>query len=142
MPVLALQQQSDWENNVYVLTTTRILVIVGVAYLFRSLYQWARPLMERLPIANVVPWVAGNTSSSYLPPTPYLLLIHTSSPPPLLFSSWYPPPPPLLLSSSSSPPPLILLSSSSSPSPPSLTSHSHFCMKLVCSLLTLLLIVL
>ena len=65
MPVLALQQQSDWGNNVYVLTTTRILVIVGVTYLFRSLYQWARPLMGRLPLANLVPWVAGNHPSSH-----------------------------------------------------------------------------
>ena len=110
MPVLALQQQSDWENNVYVLTTTRILVIVGVTYLFRSLYQWARPLMERLPLANLAPWAVGNTTSSYLPP-------------------------PLLLLASSS-------SSYSLPPPTSLTSPSHFCMKLVCSLLTLLLIVL
>ncbi|KAK0508806.1 hypothetical protein JMJ35_009082 [Cladonia borealis] len=62
MPVLAIQQQSDWENNIYVLTTTRILVIVGVTYLFRSLYQWARPLMERLPLANVLPWAAAATS--------------------------------------------------------------------------------
>ena len=74
MPVLALQQQSGWENNVYVLTTTRILVIVGVTYLFRSLYQWARPLVERLPLADLVPWAAGNTSSSsffFFPSFPY-----------------------------------------------------------------------
>ena len=77
MPVLALQQQSAWENNVYVLTTTRIFVIVGVTYLFRSLYPWARPLMERLPLANLVPWAAGNTPSSSPPSLisfPYLPL--------------------------------------------------------------------
>ena len=78
MPVLALQQQSDWENNVYVLTTTRILVIVGVSYLFRSLYQWARPLIERLPLASLAPLAAGNTSSSNLPPPPTYLLLHTT----------------------------------------------------------------
>lgn len=62
MPILALQQQSAWENNVYVLTTTRILVIVGVTYLVRSLYQWARPVVERLPLANLIPWAAGSFS--------------------------------------------------------------------------------
>ena len=75
MPVLALQQQSDWENNVYVLTTTRILVIVGMAYLFRSLYQWARPLIERLHLAGLVSWAAGSMSSS----SSFLLLLTTSS---------------------------------------------------------------
>ena len=31
-------QQSEWENNIYVLTTTRIFVVAGAAYLCRSLY--------------------------------------------------------------------------------------------------------
>ena len=31
-------QQSDWESNVYVLTTTRIFVVAGAVYLCRSLY--------------------------------------------------------------------------------------------------------
>lgn len=62
MPALALQEQSAWENNVYVLNTTRIFVIVGVTYLFRSLYQWARPVLERFPVANLVPG-AGSRSS-------------------------------------------------------------------------------
>ena len=62
MPALALQEQSAWENSVYVLTTTRIFVIVGVTYLFRSLYQWARPVPERIPVANFVPWAAGRSS--------------------------------------------------------------------------------
>ena len=62
MPVLELQHQSAWENNVYVLTTTRILVVVGVTYLFRSLYQWARPVLGRLPLANLVSWAAGKFS--------------------------------------------------------------------------------
>ena len=62
MPVLELQYQSAWENNVYVLTTTRILVIVGVTYLSRSIYHWARPVLGRLPLANLVSWAAGKVS--------------------------------------------------------------------------------
>ena len=31
-------QQSGWENNIYVLTTTRIFVVAGAVYLCRSLY--------------------------------------------------------------------------------------------------------
>lgn len=38
MPVLPNPQQSDWNNNIYVLATTRVLVVIGVAYLIRSLY--------------------------------------------------------------------------------------------------------
>ena len=61
MPLLDLKQQSAWENNVYVLTTTRLLVIVGVTYLLRILYQWLRPVLEIFPIANLVPWAAGRS---------------------------------------------------------------------------------
>ena len=118
MPVVGLQQQSDWENNAYVLTTTRVLVIVGVAYLFRSLYQWARPVVERFPLTNLLPWAIGNTSSSSLTPPP--LVIFTSfSPPPTL--------PSFLLQ-------LVLLlapSSSLSLSPPHLHFPSHCWMKVV-----------
>ena len=39
MPLLLDPQQSDWSNNVYVLTATRVLVMIGVAYLIRSLYS-------------------------------------------------------------------------------------------------------
>ena len=38
MPVLPVPQQSDWSNNIYVLTATRVFVMIGVAYLIRSLY--------------------------------------------------------------------------------------------------------
>lgn len=38
MPPLPTSQQSDWNNNVYVLATARILVMAGVAYLVKSLY--------------------------------------------------------------------------------------------------------
>ena len=34
----SIAQQSGWEKNIYVLTTTRIFVIAGVVYLLRSLY--------------------------------------------------------------------------------------------------------
>ena len=37
MPVLTLQQ-SNWENNIYVVTTTRVFIMAGVVYLGRSLY--------------------------------------------------------------------------------------------------------
>lgn len=62
MPVLTLQQQSAWEDNVYVLTTTRILVIVGVTYLVRNLYQWARPVVERLHLTDLVNSATGSSS--------------------------------------------------------------------------------
>ena len=39
MPVLTARQDSDWDSNVYVITTTRVLVLVGTAYLGRSLYN-------------------------------------------------------------------------------------------------------
>ena len=31
-------QQTGWKDNIYVLTTTRVFVVVGAAYLCRSLY--------------------------------------------------------------------------------------------------------
>ena len=39
MPVLPDPQQSDWNNNIYVLATARILIMIGMAYLIRSLYS-------------------------------------------------------------------------------------------------------
>ena len=104
MPALALQQQSAWENNVYVLTTTRLFVIVGVTYLFRSLYQWARPVVDRFPRANLIPWAIGNTASSH-----YLYLVLTSTTLPSLPLHLLPllTPSSLSLSSSSPPPPAI-----------------------------------
>ena len=41
MPALPVPQQSDWNNNVYVLATTRIFVIIGMAYLVKILYNMA-----------------------------------------------------------------------------------------------------
>ncbi len=39
MPTLNPPQQDMWNDNVYVLTTTRILIVIGVSYLLRSLFQ-------------------------------------------------------------------------------------------------------
>lgn len=39
MPALPVPQQSDWSNNVYVVATTRIFVMIGMAYLIKSLYN-------------------------------------------------------------------------------------------------------
>ena len=50
-------QQSGWENNVYVLTTTRIFVIAGTVYLCRSLYylvtRYSGPLMGTIQHARM-----------------------------------------------------------------------------------------
>ena len=37
MPTFPAAQQVDWNNNVYVIATTRIFVVIGVAYLIKSL---------------------------------------------------------------------------------------------------------
>lgn len=42
MPSLPISRQPDWNNNIYVLATTRILVMVGAAYLVKSLYTLIR----------------------------------------------------------------------------------------------------
>lgn len=42
MPLLPISQQPDWNNNIYVLATTRILGMVGAAYLVKSLYTLTR----------------------------------------------------------------------------------------------------
>ena len=39
MPVLPVPQQSDWSDNIYVLTATRVLVMLGMAYLIKTLYS-------------------------------------------------------------------------------------------------------
>ena len=51
MPALPISQPSDWNNNVYVLATTRILIMIGSAYLIKSLY-------------NVVPSIWSTRSAS------------------------------------------------------------------------------
>ena len=39
MPVITTSQGLNWESNVYVIVTTRIFVLMGAAYLLRSLYN-------------------------------------------------------------------------------------------------------
>ena len=51
MPSLPTSQQSDWSNNIYVVATTRIFVMIGMAYLAKSLY-------------NFVPSIWGTRSAS------------------------------------------------------------------------------
>ena len=50
-------QQSEWENNIYVVTTTRIFVVVGAVYLFRSLYylitRYSGPVIGTIQHARV-----------------------------------------------------------------------------------------
>lgn len=51
MPALSISQQPEWNNNVYVFATSRILVVIGVAYLIKSLY-------------TLVPLIWGSGSAS------------------------------------------------------------------------------
>ena len=51
MPALPISQQPEWNYNVYVLATNRILVMIGVAYLIKSLY-------------TLVPLIWGSGSAS------------------------------------------------------------------------------
>ena len=44
MPALPIPQQSDWSNNVYVVATTRIFVVIGMGYLVKSLYNHVPPI--------------------------------------------------------------------------------------------------
>lgn len=39
MNTINTSQQANWENNVYILSTTRVLMAVGVTFLIRSIYQ-------------------------------------------------------------------------------------------------------
>ena len=38
MPVITNPQEPSWESNVYFIVTTRIFVLMGTAYLIRSLW--------------------------------------------------------------------------------------------------------
>ena len=38
MPALPGSQQLDWNDNIYVLATIRILLVIGVAYLIKIMY--------------------------------------------------------------------------------------------------------
>ena len=51
MPALPVPQQSDWNNNIYVLAVTRIFVMIGVAFLIKNLY-------------NLMPTIWGTRSAS------------------------------------------------------------------------------
>ena len=63
MPVLPSQQQSnDWDSNIYVVTVTRVLVVVGVTYLIQSVYQYVTRLRS-LNNGNSIP---GTPSSDLL----------------------------------------------------------------------------
>ena len=54
--LVSATQQSGWENNLYVLTTTRILVLAGVVYSCRSLYflvtRYSFAVTDTTPIAR------------------------------------------------------------------------------------------
>ena len=58
MPVLPTSQQSDWNNNVYVLATTRVLVMIGLAYLIKRLYN----LVPSIWGTRLAPVAAGGRS--------------------------------------------------------------------------------
>ncbi|CAF9934234.1 MAG: hypothetical protein ALECFALPRED_005891 [Alectoria fallacina] len=45
-----ISQQADWGNNVYLLTTTRILMVLGLAYPARSFYQLSHILARDLSV--------------------------------------------------------------------------------------------
>ena len=63
MPVLPPQEHSnDWDSNIYVVTVTRILVVVGMTYLIRSVYQY----VTRLRSPNNGNSIAGTLSSDLL----------------------------------------------------------------------------
>ena len=63
MPVLPSQQQSnDWDSNIYVVTVTRILVVMGANYLIRSVYQH----ITRLRVPNDGNRIANTFSSDLL----------------------------------------------------------------------------
>ena len=32
-------QQDNWQNNIYILSTTRVLMVIGLTFLIRSSYQ-------------------------------------------------------------------------------------------------------
>lgn len=61
MPVLN-SQQADWENNIYVVATTRVFVSAGVIWLGRSLYQ----LMSRYSGVVAETGPAARTSPVHL----------------------------------------------------------------------------
>ena len=43
MSGITTSEESSWDSNVYVIVTTRIFVLIGTAYLVRSLYNLVSP---------------------------------------------------------------------------------------------------
>ena len=58
MPVITTPQEPSWDNNVYVIVTTRMFVLMGTAYLIRSLYN----LVSAAGVPRFVSNVAGELS--------------------------------------------------------------------------------
>lgn len=52
MSTVAASQQSDWSTNIYTLTITRILLVLGTTYLIRSIVTY---FFQTLPSATRVP---------------------------------------------------------------------------------------
>lgn len=63
MPVLTSSQEPSWEGNAYVLATTRIFVLMGTAYLVRSLYNVVSPAWG----SRAASTVAGELPLSFKP---------------------------------------------------------------------------
>lgn len=57
MPVLTIEQQSDWGNNIYVLSTARVFVGVGVISLLKSLYH----IVQRLHSTHALNPIIGRS---------------------------------------------------------------------------------
>lgn len=58
MPPLPISRPSDWNNNVYVLATIRVFVMIGFAYLLKALYS----LVPSIRGARSAPVAAGGLS--------------------------------------------------------------------------------
>ena len=66
MPVLPPQKlHSNWNSNIYVVTVARMLMVIGVTYLIRSVYQ----CITRLRVPNNGNRIAGTLSSDLLAST-------------------------------------------------------------------------
>ena len=53
MPVVTTPQEPSWDSNVYVIVTTRMFVLMGTAYLLRSLYNLVSAAWAPLFVSNV-----------------------------------------------------------------------------------------
>ena len=63
MPPGAASEQSSWEESVYVIADTRILVIVGLTYLVRSGYQLWQRIREGRRATNTISHTCKSWSS-------------------------------------------------------------------------------